>query len=75
MCCLRELGLFEYLLQCPAQLGGSLFTICLLGILPASVSLPCFREAPFYCGALCPVGGVSLLWLVASATSGCIRSG
>ncbi|KAK2080976.1 hypothetical protein P7K49_040717, partial [Saguinus oedipus] len=69
MLCLRELGLFEYLLHCPAQLGGSLFTICLLAwVRPATTKL---RSTVVRYALLV----VSLLWLVTSATSGCVRSG
>ncbi|KAK2081551.1 hypothetical protein P7K49_040817, partial [Saguinus oedipus] len=57
--------LFEYLLHCPAQLGGSLFSIFLLGLCPASAGPPCCCGAPFCCGLLRPAGGVSLLWQVA----------
>ncbi|KAK2091536.1 hypothetical protein P7K49_030820 [Saguinus oedipus] len=60
--------LYEYPLHFSAQLGGSLVTICLLRLHSAAMVLH-----PTAVG-LHPVGGVSLLWQVALAMTGCFCS-
>ncbi|KAK2081179.1 hypothetical protein P7K49_039573, partial [Saguinus oedipus] len=53
--------LYEYLLHCPAPLGGSLFTIFLPGLCPASAGPPFRCGAPFCCGLLQPSVACSAL--------------
>ena len=68
-------------LCCPAQLGGSLVTICLPRLRPAGVRFALLLQAlPCFCGLrpaamAMPCSGVSLLWRVASAKAGHVSNG
>ena len=71
--------LYECPLHYPAQLGGSLVTICLLMFRPADVgsalllhALPCSRG--FRC-SLCPAATGSALWWSLSVMAACLSNG
>ena len=73
MLCLRGLGLFcECPLRCPAQLGGSLVTICLPMLRLAGVRSALFLQAlPCCCGLRPAATGYTLRWSI-SVVVGCL---
>ena len=76
MLCLRGLGLFcECPLRCPAQLGGSLVTICLPRLCPAGVRSTLLLQALPCCCGVCPAATGYALWRSLSAMVGCLGSG
>ena len=67
--------LCECSLCCPAQLGGSLVTICLPRLRPAGVRFDLLLQAlPFCCG-LRPAATGYVLWQSLSVVAGCLGNG
>ena len=67
--------IFECPLCCPAQLGGSLVTICLPRLRPAGVKFALLLQAlPFCCG-LRPAATGYALWRSLSVVAGCLGNG
>ena len=82
MLCLGEVWGFpcECPLHCPAQLGGSLVTICLPRLRLAGVRFALLLQALPFCCSLRPAATGyalqrSLLYRVALATAGCVSNG
>ena len=67
--------IFECLLCCPAQLGGSLVTICLLRLHPAGVRFALLLQALPCCCCLCPAAMGYALWRSLSVVVGCLGNG
>ena len=62
-------------MHCPAQLGGSLVTICLPRLCPAGVRFTVLLQAlPFCCG-LHPTATGYTLWQSLSVVAGCLGNG
>ena len=62
-------------MRCPAQLGGSLVTICLPRLRPAVVSFALLLQALLFCCGLRPAAtGYALRWSL-SVVSGCLGNG
>ena len=67
--------IFECPLRCPAQLGGSLVTICLLRLRPAGVRFTLLLQAlPFCCGLRPAATGYALRRSL-SVVAGCLSNG
>ena len=67
--------IFECPLCCPAQLGGSLVTICLPRLCPTGVRFALWLQAlPFCCGLRSAARGYAL-WRSLSFVAGCLGNG
>ena len=76
MLCLGGLGLyFECPLCCPAQIGGSLVTICLTRLRPAGVRFTLLLQALPCCCGLCPAATGYALRRSLSVVVGCLGNG
>ena len=72
----RGVGVFFMCpLRCPAQLGGSLVTICLLRLRPAGVRFTLLLQALPCCCGLRPAAMGSALWQSISVVAGCLSNG
>ena len=75
MLCLGGLGIYECLLRCPAQLGGSLVSICLLRLRPAGVRSALLLQAVPCCCSLHPAAMGYALWWSLCVVAGCLGNG
>ena len=62
-------------MRCPAQLGGSLVTICLLRLHLAGVRSTLLLQALPCCCGLCPAATGYALWWSLSVVAGCLSNG
>ena len=67
--------LYECPLRCPANLGGSLITICLPRLCPAGVRFDLLLQALPCCCGLCPAAMGYTLRQSLSVVAGCLRNG